>query len=91
MFHDSDPAALLVLKKNYRTACYNIQSFGALVSRAVPADKKNVFKQQLELQAFPLFPLIEWHLQGDTCDPNLNMDRADYWQALTEMLAEPLG
>jgi hypothetical protein len=88
-FTDADPALDQVFKKNYAVICDDIQSFGAQISRASPDDKKFVFNQP-ELQAFPLFPLIEWHLLGDSFDPNRDVDSTDYWLALTNALADPL-
>jgi hypothetical protein len=89
IFADANPASTPSLKKNFQLVSDDVQSFGAQIARAAPEDKRNVFNQP-EIQDFPLFPLLEWHMLGDSFDPHRDTDSTDYWQALTDALAPPL-
>jgi hypothetical protein len=90
IFPEPNPAAAPAVKKNYQAILDDVQSFGAQISRACPEDHRSCFNQP-ELQAFPLFPLIEWHMLGDSFDPNRDSDSTEYWQALSNALSEPIN
>ncbi len=71
--------------------------WSATISRALEPLSEKLFPKtrrevlyQPELQTFPLFPSIEWHLLGGSFDPNCNIDSPDCWQTLTDTLTEPL-
>ncbi len=89
IFAHPNPVSTPSLKKSYQLVLDDVQSFRAQIARAEPEDKCNVFNQP-EIQDFPLFPLLQWHMLSDRFDPHSNIDSTDYWQALTNALASPL-
>jgi len=88
-FKDDEPAADGKVKRNFFKVELDLQSFGAQISAAAPADKKDIFNQE-DLMECPFAPILEWHALYRSFDPHRGKDPTKYRATLNEALAEEI-
>ena len=89
-FHDDEPAIDKNVKRNYFKVELDIQSFGAQISAAAPADRKDIFNQQ-DLLECPFAPILEWHALYRSFDRHRGKDPTKYRETLNNALAEEIN